>query len=139
MKILVLNSGSSSQKTCLYEIGDALPANPPVPLWKGRIEWDGDTAAVTVRNSNGVVKNETVKISSRELLLNHLLGTSWSGETRGIASATEIDAVGHRVVHGGHVFQDPVVITKDVYSALAGLSQFAPLHIQSECLQLEGM
>src|SRR5262245_7539525 len=39
MKILVLNSGSSSQKACLYEIGDALPENPPVPLWKGRIEW----------------------------------------------------------------------------------------------------
>ncbi len=136
MKILVLNSGSSSQKACLYEIGDALPENPPVPLWTGRIEWDGDTAAVTVSNSNGVVKKETLKISSRELVINDLLGTSWNGETRGIVSATEIDAVGHRVVHGGHVFQDPVLITKDVYSALAGLSQFAPLHIQSE---LEGM
>jgi len=92
MKILVLNSGSSSQKACLYEIGDALPENPPVPLWTGRIEWDGDTAAVSVRNSNGVVKNETLKISSRELVLNDLLGTSWSGETRGITSATELIA-----------------------------------------------
>jgi acetate kinase len=136
MKILVLNSGSSSQKACLYEIGDALPENPPVPLWEGRIEWDGDTAAITVRNSKGVAKKEKLKIASRKLVLNHLLGTSWSGETRSIASATEIDAVGHRVVHGGHRFQDPVLITKDVYSALAGLSQFAPLHIPSE---IEGM
>jgi len=40
------------------------------------------------------------------------------------------------VVHGGHLFADPILITRDVYSALAGLSPFAPLHIQSE---LEGM
>ena len=43
MKILVLNSGSSSQKACLYEIGDALPESAPLPLWEGRIEWNGDT------------------------------------------------------------------------------------------------
>jgi len=46
MKILVLNSGSSSQKACLYEIGDTLPDHPPVPLWEGKIEWTADTAAV---------------------------------------------------------------------------------------------
>jgi acetate kinase len=136
MKILVLNSGSSSQKACLYEIGDALPENPPVPLWEGRIEWNGDTAAISVRNSQGVSKNEKLKNTSRELLVKRLLNTAWSGETRSIVSAIEIDAVGHRVVHGGQRFQEPVLITEDVYSALSSLSQFAPLHIQSE---LEGM
>jgi acetate kinase len=136
MKILVLNSGSSSQKACLYEIGDALPENPPVPLWEGRIEWNGDTAAISVRNSQGVSKNEKLKNTSRELLVKRLLNTAWSGETRSIVSAIEIDAVGHRVVHGGQRFQEPVLITGDVYSALSSLSQFAPLHIQSE---LEGM
>ena len=45
MKILVLNSGSSSQKTCLYEIGETLPVDPPACLWEGKIEWDGDDAA----------------------------------------------------------------------------------------------
>ena len=43
MKILVLNSGSSSQKSCLYEIGDVLPEDPPACLWQGRIEWDGES------------------------------------------------------------------------------------------------
>jgi len=135
MKILVLNSGSSSQKACLYEIGNALPKSPPVPLWEGRIEWNGDTAAVTVRNLKGVSNKEKLKISSRNSMLSDLLATSWSGETR-TSSAGEIDAVGHRVVHGGPRFQDPVLITNDVYSALADLSLFAPLHIQSE---LDGM
>lgn len=136
MKILVLNSGSSSLKACLYEIGDTLPESPPLPLWEGRIEWNGDTAAITVRNLKGVSRKEKLQISSRKTLLIDLLATPWRGETRSITSACEIDAVGHRVVHGGPRFDGPVLITKDVYSALADLSQFAPLHIQSE---LEGI
>ena len=136
MKILVLNSGSSSQKACLYEIGDALPESPPVPLWEGRIEWNGDTAAITVRNSEGIVRKQTLQNLSRELVLKDLLATLWSGATRSIASAAEINVVGHRVVHGGPRFHDPILISNDVYATLAGLSQFAPLHIQSE---IQGM
>ena len=48
MKILVLNSGSSSQKSFLYELGDKLPLEAPEPLWAATIEWDGDSAEVTV-------------------------------------------------------------------------------------------
>jgi acetate kinase len=136
MKILVLNSGSSSQKACLYEIGDALPVSPPLPLWEGRIEWNGDTAAITVRNSKGIVRKKELKRLPGEMVLKDLLATLWSGETRSIGSAAEIDAVGHRVVHGGPRFHDPILISNDVYSTLAGLSQFAPLHIQAE---LQGM
>lgn len=136
MKILVLNSGSSSQKACLYEIGDTLPESPPLSLWEGRIEWESHTAAIAIRNSKGAARKEKVEFASRESVLRDLLTASWSGETCSIASVTQIDAVGHRVVHGGDRFQYPVRVTPDVYSALAGLSQFAPLHIQSE---LEGM
>lgn len=136
MKILVLNSGSSSQKACLHEIGDALPESPPLPLWEGRIEWRGDTAAITVRNSKGITRKEKLKSLPCEFALKDLLATLWSGNTRSIASPAEINAVGHRVVHGGPCFHDPILINNDVYSTLAGLSQFAPLHIQSE---LQGM
>ena len=72
MKILVLNSGSSSQKVSLYEIGDALPENPPVPVWEGRIEWNGDTAAITVRNSKGITRKEKLNLPC-EWVLKHLL------------------------------------------------------------------
>ena len=136
MKILVLNSGSSSQKACLYEIGDTLPESPPLPLWEGRTEWSGDAAAITVRNSKGIAKKEKLKGLSCERVLKNLLATLWSGETRSIASAADIDAVGHRVVHGGPHFHDPVRISHEVHAAIGGLSHFAPLHIQSE---LEGI
>ena len=59
-----------------------------------------------------------------------------SGSARAITSASDIDAVGHRVVHGGPNFEDPVVVTPQVYSAIADVSEFAPLHIRAE---LEGM
>jgi acetate kinase len=120
----------------LYEIGNALPVSPPLPLWEGRIESNGDTVAITVRNSKGIARKEELKSLSCELVLRDLLATLWSGETRSIASAAEINVVGHRVVHGGPRFHDPILISNDVYSTLAGLSQFAPLHIQSE---LQGM
>ena len=135
MKILVLNSGSSSQKISLYEIDDALPENPPAPVWEARIEWNGDTAAITVRNSNGITRKENLNLPC-ELVLKHLLTNLWSGETRSVASGADIDAVGHRVVHGGPHFYDPIRISNDVYAAIGGLSHFAPLHIPSE---LEGM
>src|SRR5271169_3590991 len=77
MKILVLNSGSSNQKACLYEIGDALPESAPLPLWEGRIEWNGDTAAITVRNSKGMVRKKKLKSLSCELVLKDLLATLW--------------------------------------------------------------
>jgi acetate kinase len=53
MKILVLNSGSSSQKSCLYDIGNTLPAHPPAPTWEGKIEWNGDHADIQAQNSQG--------------------------------------------------------------------------------------
>jgi acetate kinase len=105
MKILVLNSGSSTQKACLFEIGETLPDDPPGCLWERKIEWD--------------------RVSSRENALEQLL-TNLSG----------IDVVGHRVVHGGPHFEEPVLVTPEVKSAIAQASAFAPLHNQAA---LEGM
>jgi acetate kinase len=136
MKILVLNSGSSSQKSCLYEIGETLPADPPACLWEGKIEWDGEVASVAVKNSHGAAERDRVKVSSRAQAVEHLLDTLWSGQTQALASAAEIDVVGHRIVHGGPHFEAPVLITTEVKSVIAGASAFAPLHNAAE---LEGM
>ncbi len=82
MKILVLNSGSSSQKACLYEIGETLPDYPSLPLWEGRIEWGSDTAAISVKNSKGGVQKENLKVRSREEFVRHLLDTLDVGPAR---------------------------------------------------------
>jgi acetate kinase len=136
MKILVLNSGSSSQKACLYEIGETLPNHPPAALWEGKIEWGADTAAIVAKNSQGVVLKEELPVASREQVIRHLLSSALDGTARAVASTSEIDAVGHRVVHGGPRFEDPVVITNEVRSAIESVATFAPLHIRAE---LEGV
>ena len=110
--------------------------HPPTCLWEGRIEWGGDSAAITVKSSEGIVQKEQLTFTSREQAIRHLLRTLVSGSARAINSASDIDAVGHRVVHGGPNFEDPVVVTPQVYSAIADVSEFAPLHIRAE---LEGM
>jgi len=132
MKILVLNSGSSSQKSCLYEIGNALPDDPPACLWQATIEWEGESGHAEIRNGRGVSKKETIRISSRGETTAHVLDTLWKGEASAVSSPSEIDVVGHRIVHGGPTFEDPVVITDSVKSAIAGVSAFAPLHNRAE-------
>src|SRR5215469_5054087 len=132
MKILVLNSGSSSQKACLYEIGDTLPENPPESLWEGRIEWNSDTAAISVRNAHGTVQKQKRSVPCREEIVTELLSTAWSGKTQAIASPSEIHVVGHRVVHGGPRFEEPAVLTNEVRSAIESVAPFAPLHVRAE-------
>jgi acetate kinase len=77
-----------------------------------------------------------VKIASRAQAIGHLLGGLWNGDTRAVSAPSDIDVVGHRVVHGGPHYEDPVFITPEVKSAIAEVSAFAPLHNRAE---LEGM
>lgn len=136
MRVLVLNSGSSSQKSCLYDIGDVLPEDPPAWLWQGTIQWNGDAGQVEIRNGRGFSRKEKLKVSSRAEATARLLDTLWKGEASAVSSLSEIDVVGHRIVHGGPAFEDPVVITAEVKSAIAAVSAIAPLHNRAE---LEGV
>ena len=136
MKILVLNSGSSSQKSCVYEIGEVLPQDPPSCIWEGKIEWEGEGAEAVVKNSQGAAHKKRVTVGSRGEAVEHLLRGLWRGETRAISSPSDITVVGHRVVHGGPHYEEPVVVTPEVKSAIASVSAFAPLHSRAE---LEGM
>jgi acetate kinase len=136
MKILVLNAGSSSHKACLYEIGETRPDVPPTPLWEGRIEWHDNSASLSVKNRQGAVLRERIQGSSREQVIQSLLRSAWGGDTRAVRSESDIDVVGHRVVHGGPHLADPVAITHEVQAEIQGVSAFAPLHIQAE---LEGV
>lgn len=136
MRVLVLNSGSSSQKSCLYEIGDTLPDDPPKSLWEGKIEWIGDTAHFSIKGVGGDSQSELPSSGSRSEAIEHLLKSLWSGPTPAIAGPAAVDVVGHRVVHGGPSYFQPTLVTDEVKSAIASVSAFAPLHNRAE---LDGM
>ncbi|MBD0385083.1 MAG: acetate kinase [Nostoc sp. C3-bin3] len=131
MKILVLNAGSSSQKSCLYEIADnALPTQAAQPLWEGKINWTQDRAVaeIEVKTGTGATLQESISGDSPHAHLNYMLHTLSDGATKVIDQLSEIAVVGHRIVHGGQDYRDSVVITEDVKNAIARSSNLAPAH-----------
>lgn len=131
MKILILNAGSSSQKSCLYELaGDRLPDEPPKPLWEAAVDWTHQQgfAQIKVKTSTGRRLKEEIPTQSRLKVNTQLLETLWQGETAMLKDPSEIDAVGHRVVHGGQEYCKTVEVTAGVKTAISRLSALAPAH-----------
>lgn len=130
MKVLVLNAGSSSQKSCLYELKeDILPEQPQEPLWEAHLDW-------SVANDFGVLKvsakerkiETKLESKKRNQAIACLLETLIQGETKVLNQLSEIDIVGHRVVHGGADYSQATLITPEVKAAIARLFPLAPSH-----------
>ncbi|MDB9455479.1 acetate kinase [Dolichospermum circinale] len=130
MKILVLNAGSSSQKSCLYDMTTTIPPLAPQPLWEGKINWteDKNQAEITVKTAIGATLQETIVSDSPQVQFAYLLSTLIHGATQVIDDLSVIDVVGHRVVHGGQEYKEAVIITEDVKQAIARLCNLAPAH-----------
>jgi acetate kinase len=120
MKLLSVNAGSSTLKFRLYEMPEEKI------LMKGnyeRIGLDGSKYSLTIGD-----KKEAAEVVMHDhkdavtLLLQHLL------EHKAISSLDEIEAVGHRVVHGGSKYSKSVELNEQVVSEIEELSPLAPLH-----------
>lgn len=136
MKILVLNSGSSSQKIRLYDLAELLPETPPVPAWEGKIEWDAAYPEAQIRNFKGIQIREQFAPESRKQSTERLLNHLWSGRARVVGDASEIEIVGHRVVNGGKEYEEPTFVTPGVRDAIERMEKFTPLH---NCSALEDL
>jgi acetate kinase len=136
MKVLVLNSGSSSQKSALYEVGNAPPSDPPDPLWRADIEWETDAAHLRIRTSGRAVLDDKVSATDRGAAVERMLQMLWKGRTAVLHDTDRIDVVGHRIVHGGHNLDDAILVTPEVKKVIASAAAFAPLHNRAE---LEGI
>jgi acetate kinase len=137
MKILVLNAGSSSQKSCVYDLAETtLPSVPPQPLWESVVDWTyhPGIAEVTITAANGAVLKEEIPAQSEATT--YVLNTLVQGKTQVLDDLSEIDGVGHRVVHGGQQYRKSVIVTVEVKQAIADLAHFAPLH---NPINLEGI
>jgi acetate kinase len=136
VKILVLNSGSSSQKSSLFDFGASLPNSPPAPLWEGKLEWQGERALLEVKNSAGMSQKEEITFTAREKATAHLLDALTSGKASVLSTKSEIAVVGHRIVNGGQEYTQPTIISPEVKAAIQRMAIFAPLHNRVE---LEGI
>ncbi len=114
MKILILNSGSSSYKFALFDIQKADLSHPQPPVWSCTYELGVNSTQSTTDHS------AAIKQRLATMTISH----------------SEIDVVGHRIVHGGSEFQNPTLITSDVKQIIRQFFPLAPLHNPSN---LEGI
>lgn len=120
MIVLVVNCGSSSLKYQLINMD-----NEEV-MAKGLVEKIGLSDSLLTHKWNGQKKEVAQSIPNHKVAVKLVLDILT--ESGVIKSMSEIDAVGHRVVHGGEEFAASTVITDDVMKALEKCSAFAPLH-----------
>jgi acetate kinase len=125
MKILVLNAGSSSDKLALYEFNEE-PAHPVSPLWQGTIEWSQNQTKISAEIKGKKILDRATHALDYKEAINSLLITLKEGNI--LSDFSQIAIVGHRVVHGGTLFQKPTWITPDVTKEIKTLSLLAPLH-----------
>lgn len=123
MKVLVLNCGSSSIK---YQFIDTDTENA---LAKGIVERIGMTGAVL---SQTRFDGDSIKIAGEILdhkaAIEYVIAILLSKNHGVIENISEIDAVGHRVVHGGETFSDSVLINDEVLKVIEDNIELAPLH-----------
>ncbi|UCG62635.1 MAG: acetate kinase [Candidatus Zixiibacteriota bacterium] len=123
MKILVINCGSSSVK---YQLIDT---ETEAALAKGTVSRIGMTGSVLTHKPHD---RPEIKVSGE--ILDHIVAIEYVvsillSENHGvIKERSEIEAIGHRVVHGGEKFSDSVLITPELMSELRNLIELAPLH-----------
>ncbi|ERT05628.1 acetate kinase [Lyngbya aestuarii BL J] len=130
MKILVLNAGSSSQKSSLYNIeGNILPQQHPEPIWEASIDWTASNDFGTLKVKANNTKQE-IKLDPNQRVegISKVLETLTQGETQVIDQLSEIDVVGHRVVHGGSDYCEATRITSEVKAEIERLITLAPNH-----------
>ena len=124
MNVLVINCGSSSLKYQLIE------TDKETVLAKGlceRIGIDGGMLTHSKGEDGEKIKKQ-VDMANHTDAVKLVIDALTDKEHGVIGSLKEIDAVGHRIVHGGEEFADSVVITDEVIKAIEGCNDLAPLH-----------
>ena len=122
MKILVVNCGSSSLKYQLINMEDENV------LAKGNFERIGENEAFLTHKVNGKATVIKKPVMNHTEALEVILEQFMNPEYKVIDSLKEIDAVGHRIVHGGELFDKSVLVDEDVIAKIDKCAALAPLH-----------
>ena len=131
MKILVINCGSSSLKYQLIDMdGEKV-------LCKGLCERIGMESSMITHEANGTKATTPAIFPTHTEAFAEVVKKMTTGAGKCINDVSEIDAIGHRVVHGGEKFKSSCLITDEVINTLRELSPLAPLHNPAGILGIE--
>ena len=130
MNVLVINAGSSTLKFQLVRTDtERIATHTDEKLARGQVERIGGEAVFTVRGRDGRAVKGSAPIRDLRAAVEHIvrwLASEESGPV--IGTVGEIEAVGHRVVHGGERFQRSVRIDDEVMDGIEEMIELAPLH-----------
>ena len=129
MNVLVLNCGSSSVRFQLVWTDPASAASgTDKALARGLVENIGGAALLKYDTADGRTLRESAEILEHKIAVEHVLGLLTRGDVGVVKDRREIDAVGHRVVHGGERFKASVRIDDAVVQGIEECFDLAPLH-----------
>ena len=133
MKILVLNSGSSTLKYQLFNVND----NEYEIICKGNAERIArDASFVSIKYADGSKKEVSVNLPDHNTALNEIFKLLLDGV---ISSLNEIHAIGHRIVQGGAIFKSSALINEEVIQQIEELAVLAPLHNYAAALVIRAV
>ena len=128
MNVLVLNAGSSTLKFQLIRTDrERLTANTDEKLARGQIERIGGEAIITLTVGSAAARRTTAPLRDLRAAIDYAISVLVTANT-GVSSVGEIEAVGHRVVHGGERFQRSVLVDDVVLKGIEDTIELAPLH-----------
>ena len=137
--LLVLNSGSSSVKFSIFQLGAGDEPTSVAPLFAGQLTGIGTDAHLKAKSEAGEKLADQSWTDKDEgtvpSVLPHLL--RWIEAN--LPEDMPLIAAGHRVVHGGEVYDKPVVITTDILKQLESFSPLAPLHQPQNVAAIEAL
>ncbi len=122
MKVLVINAGSSSIKYQLYQMPEARV------LAKGMVERIGEESSKLAHSYDAKTHSIDAKVPDHEAGMELILKTLADKEVGVISNISEIESVGHRVVHGGEEFTGSMLIDETVVKSIEKFADLAPLH-----------
>lgn len=132
-KILVLNSGSSSLKYQLFNVTD----DKYDVVAKGVADRIGINGSfIEIKFPNGDKRKREVALPTHNEAINEVIAELLNGA---LTSMAEIDAVGHRVVQGGDIFKNSVLVTDTVVDQIENLAELAPLHNHAHVLGIKAV
>ncbi len=131
MKILVLNCGSSSLKYQLINM------ETEEVLASGKYERIGEEEAFITHKAQGKKVEIKKPAYDHKEAIEFTLAQLTNPEYKVIDSLDEVEAIGHRVVHGGEIFKESAVIDEKVIEQIDECSEFAPLHNPAAILGME--
>jgi acetate kinase len=127
MNVLVLNAGSSSLKFQVISTDiDRIAQDSDERLSRGLVERIGGEAIVTIQNRDCPRQKTTAQLPDIAAALKYVLGRLVAGQV--LQSIGDIQAIGHRIVHGGERFTQSALITSEVLQGIEDCIDLAPLH-----------